>query len=1693
MPMEKKFSSLLVVLAVFLILPFSSKAQTYGNEWINYNQHYYKIKIVADGAYRINYSTLVSQGIPITTFDPRQFQIFAKGEEQFIYIKGENDGVFDPSDYIEFYAERNDGWFDEAMYKNTADQPNPDYSFFNDTAVYFLTWTTGISNRRLSVETDRNFSGYTSETYVNYVERENYTSSYYTGATDNNGITSSEYTSCEGWFDSEMTRSSQNPGVPQVYNRNISTPYAFLSGPSASLEFLLLGESNYNGLSPDHHMTISFAGQFVDTIYEGYVPLKFNRSVSPASLGDPTTVFTFTVPDDLGSGADRNALSYIQIKYPRQLEMDGSGTMKFTAGDGALSKAYFNFNGFSAPATDSCVVFDNTNHRMILTTRSGSNVQFLVPNSFSEKELYITSENQITQIAKLPPVNPDLLNFAKFIDYSAPQYDDVDYIIISHSDLASNVNQYATYRQSTGYNVLVADIDLLYSEFGYGINKHPLAMRNFIKYGLTEFADTIHGLFLIGKTYKPGDSPSNYRTNPTYNALTYVPSYGIPPSDIMLTSGIVDTLYQPAIPTGRLAARSSAEVGWYLEKMQDFEAAQNAPYNPSDPYEKAWMKKVLHFAGGSSISESLMLLNYLNHYKDTLEGPYFGGTVSTFTKTSTAPIQQNTSDSLKDLINNGVSLLNFFGHAAGIGFDISIDNPSEYSNYQKYPFLIANSCFAGDLYEPTYSSSESFVLIENKGMIGYLGSITKSYASYLNVYSEELISQIARKSYNEPIGLAIQRTIAEIQQPGVSPLKDVCYEMTLHGDPVLRLGGFPQPDFVLTTSDIYFTPTNISSELDSFQVYVIARNIGSSVSDSIILELQRTYPDNSTEIFQKLVLSPGYADTIMFSLVVDPIKGMGLNSFSACIDAFNQVSESNESNNCATTSLLIQSSDIIPISPYDYAVIPDTMVTLIASTAGILGNSTDYVFQIDTTDAFNSPFMQESAVISQQGGIVEWDLPFSMLTLGDSAVYFWRVSINGSGNWRESSFQYITNKRGWGQDHFFQLKNDEFEYVTYNKPARILEFVNNIVTISAQTGYYPYIQWAEEWYKIDNTIKGQWSCTSDVGNGMKFAVFDTVSVTPWMNTDPNNDGFGPYNSLNCRAYDYYDFDFYTTDTTWMGRMVNFINAVPNGYYILAFSHRNHNAENYTEPLYQAFESFGANFIRSINNDIPYIIFGRKGYLGAAFENVGTSISSIIDGTWPITTNWNKGYVESTTIGPASEWNSLHWKVSSLEPGVWTDSVRLCVLGIKVDGSIDTVINDLPPLQDSLDILNLSSRIDASVYPYLRLHLKVQDDSLHTSTQLDRWHVLYEPIPETAIDPISYFEFYNDTVQEGEIVSLAIATRNIGMVDFPDSLLVSYWLFDRDRNIHSLLMHRTKMHPVGDILIDSVSFNTTNFYGNNSLWVEFNPVNSGTGQYDQLEQYHFNNIGEIKFYVAQDRINPMLDVTFDGVHILDGDIVSAKPTIQMMLKDENKWLLMDDTSAFRVYLLRPGASDLERVYFYEDMMENMIFYPASSSQNNTCRIEYTGDFPVDGTYTLMVQARDKSNNESGSIDYQINFEVMNTPAITDILNWPNPFSTRTHFVFTLTGSEVPEYMMIQIMTISGRIVREIDKSELGPIHIGRNITEYAWDGRDEYGDQLANGVYLYRVVVKLNGATMDKIETPAGQYFTKEFGKMVLMR
>lgn len=208
------------------------------------------------------------------------------------------------------------------------------------------------------------------------------------------------------------------------------------------------------------------------------------------------------------------------------------------------------------------------------------------------------------------------------------------------------------------------------------------------------------------------------------------------------------------------------------------------------------------------------------------------------------------------------------------------------------------------------------------------------------------------------------------------------------------------------------------------------------------------------------------------------------------------------------------------------------------------------------------------------------------------------------------------------------------------------------------------------------------------------------------------------------------------------------------------------------------------------------------------------------------------------------------------------------------------------------------------------------------------------------------------------------------------------------------------------------------------------------------------------------------------------------------------MALSDTAGMKIQIRYPGTSGA--IVDYKPNSDSVRFTPANLSNNgeNAASIDLYPTLNEDGEYELTVSGTDRSGNKAGDLEYKVAFQVINKPMISNLLNYPNPFTSSTAFVFTITGAEVPQNIRIQILTITGKVVREITKSELGPLRVGRNITDFKWDGTDQYGNKLANGIYLYRVITNQNGKALEKYkakEDNTDQYFNKGYGKMYLMR
>src|SRR4051812_28349683 len=94
------------------------------NAWINFSQEYYKIPVTKNGIYRLTYADLQAAGVPLAAVDPRRINLLHRGVEQSIFVQGQNDATFDPTDYIEFFGERNDGTLDTDLYSAPELQPH---------------------------------------------------------------------------------------------------------------------------------------------------------------------------------------------------------------------------------------------------------------------------------------------------------------------------------------------------------------------------------------------------------------------------------------------------------------------------------------------------------------------------------------------------------------------------------------------------------------------------------------------------------------------------------------------------------------------------------------------------------------------------------------------------------------------------------------------------------------------------------------------------------------------------------------------------------------------------------------------------------------------------------------------------------------------------------------------------------------------------------------------------------------------------------------------------------------------------------------------------------------------------------------------------------------------------------------------------------------------------------------------------------------------------------------------------------------------------------------------------------------------------------------------------------------------------------------------------------------------------------
>lgn len=1677
---------LILFMLPVLLASLGGRAQTYGNEWINYANTYYKFKVGKDGVYRITKAALDAAGVPAVT--GAQFRLFRDGKEVPLYVS--TSGSFGSSDFIEFYGRKADGRLDSLLYETPGAHPNNRISLFTDTAAYFLTYDSpGNQLRFTEVPTNIPSGPPAALSYCMATVGVDFLRNFSSGRNVvlNEHIPLSVFDRAEGYVDTIVT-------VHVPLSASLATSNVANASANATVRFSAVRTTQSSSAIP---FKAFLNGQNVlDAMLQPDATNHYSFSVAAALLNGNNN-FQF-VPTPSTAFVDNYGVSFIEVKYPRNFDMGGADFFSFSL-NASSSAQYLEFSNFQT-GSGTPRLLDLTNLKWYAADLSvAGKARFYIDPSFTSRDLVLYAPGAVAALSAVKTF--------QFTDYNSGNAQG-DYIIISHGNYASGsqnyLQQYRDYRSSANggnHTVVLADVDELYDQFAYGQDVHPLAVRRFLQFAYDRWqAVRPHDVFIIGKGLLYHRYRSFLANRSAYPYAAIVPTWG----DIGADMNFVNFLpgKKQAMNIGRLTAWNAQEIGIYLDKVKSYEIAMKPAALPTHGSE-LWKKQVLHIVGGKDYGEQNgILLPTMQNAAAIISDTAFGGKVTTIAKNTTNPIDNINNKSIDSQVNNGLSLISFHGHATPNGFELNLNNPESYNSAPRFPHFIALGCDVAQIFSLTTSLrtvSERYLTTPNGGSMTMIASNNLQYPSFHSKYLTTLYHSMSRRNYGASIGDHHHYAYDSLRGANNSEFDYFHLEsMILQGDPALPVFHSALPDYHVSADRLATIPANVTTNADSFQLKVIAFNLGRAVRDTVRVQVEHINPAGvvtTTRVYG--IANLFTSDTTTLKLPLNKLTDIGLNKLRVTIDYNSRFAETSEANNVATLDLFIYSDNLIPVYPKEFAIVHQQGITLKASTLNPFRKTGRYRLEIDTTELFNSP-IKESTLITSGGGVIKWK---PSMTFKDSTVYYWRTAFdsldNGSYQWSVSSFIYLANgSPGWNQSQYYQYLRNSFTGLDYGSD-RTFRFNTgeNLLTVHqavfSEDGTTPWN--TADFAKVmmngaDIQRLGCWPWDGTI----QVMVFDSMTTAPWRNDSTFGTG-GAYPSCP-QNRNIYAFEFPVWEPTGRNNAKRFLDSVPNGHYVLV---RNIiNLGKYTDAfaedwkadttingpgqsLYHTLYNMGFSQIDSFNQKRVFIFFRKKGDNSfPVHQYFGKDLRDTLQRNFILPYYRKSGSMASTVIGPAKEWQQLNWQFSATDNRPQNDKPYVAIHGMDNNG-VASLLYEGYAQDTSL------SFIDAAQYPLLRLTWTSYDSIDVTSPQLRHWRVLYAPVPEAALNPAAHLSF-SDSLHVGQMQQFSVAIENLTEIPM-DSMLVRYKVIDENSITHVLSDKRYKKLGAEDTLHASFTFDPASYPGSNVFFIEANPDN------DQPEQYHPNNLGYLPFDVITDKRNPLLDVTFDGVHILDRDIVSSKPFIKITLKDENKYMALDDTSLLLLRIRYPNANQTgtpEVIPFDGTVCK---FIPAVPGDRNEAVIEYRPTFLQDGIYEMMVNGRDKTGNVAGNTDYQISFEVINKSSITNILNYPNPFSTSTAFVFTLTGSEIPTQFKIQILTVTGKVVREITRQELGPIHIGRNITEYKWDGRDQYGQLLGNGVYLYRVVTNINGAGIEHRQSGADRFYKNGYGKMYIMR
>ncbi len=1255
----------------------------------------------------------------------------------------------------------------------------------------------------------------------------------------------------------------------------------------------------------------------------------------------------------------------------------------------------------------------------------------LQPASARASRLAAGSEIDVAVGAVFAARSSDLIRPRSVQAYARPLVNqstrEVDFVLITRPALSASAEAYASYRRTQGQRVLVVDQRDLFDQMDGG-RERPIAIRRFVHATQAWTVPPRYVLFW-------GDALLPYR-NKSLQSWEVI-SFGNSVSDGwfgMQFGGPTDWSEVAAI--GRIPVRSNAEGDRFLAKMQRYESAVPA----------RWPKRGLFASGGYSASEVATLARYSSGWASASARGQSRIDTMQIVKRNLEKVDARYLKSIERTVNEGIGWLSFFGHSSPQTWEIETAPAASYTNADRLPLVLSFGCRTGafslgDATTHTLSLAEEFVTGAESGAIAHWGSSELSTifaGGYLGDQVHDLVMTDTMRVLGDVFRIAKGR-LAASTTAGTNVKNLLQYGLV--GDPATRFRMPTRPNLVLAERAVGVTPARPSLSDSVLTLSVRLDNWGLVFTDSVSVDVRHFSPDGLAQTVTQRVAP--YADSSRIEVRL-PLRGLraGAHSVQVAVDTRGTVAESVESDNATTYSFVVSTRTLASSTLSDnvfYGRAPVLSVTRPISSP----DTGRVAFQVDTTRTFSSPLLQSSTRSLMR--IAQ----FEPQQLQAGQRYFWRFrdETDAFSPWIEQSFRFdpALGRVGWAQAE----PTIDSGASTLSQGSVLLGTSNTFASLSSERG---------SGQLLGSVTVGEQSFIT-LGLGWGFVVVDGVTgevkysaSLPTFNMPPSIEELVNSNKTLATS---------RLDSLARGLMPGGLNR---GDLVLG---RTRHLANIDGPVIgddvrSSIRALGSAAIDTLTyGNHLWQMVARVGYPEQTRERVVPLTSDSPNEVRWDTTLVFRDRAATFTSEPIS--GALAWLEAGSQ-GVLPAGVAAEVDVLGADGS--TVLASAP-LGSPLDL----SAVDAQVQQRLRLRMRLTDNRAYEtitlgtpfpSGRLAEWHLSYSPTPRIALDAVTSV---GSSVAEGETARFSVPVHNLSLSDARD-VRIELFLSEPGRTERLLRTDTLGTLAAGAIVTRQIALGTDGLTGTNQLRIRLRHRDEAAAPDEGLSDY------ALSFSVQGDATVPSYVITIDGdefepdnepiANLQDPSFpfVSARPTIEIQVRDDNRFRALSDASVIQLSLNgTPISIDHPDVRFTPgDTLAGLVYTPDLTRS--------------DSTYTLVLRAFDASGNEAAQSPYQVHFRVQTELEIESVLPYPNPMTSTTTFAFRVKGADASEVeeARLRVYTLTGQVVREFDLTgggadalDGGTLRIGWN--KLRWNGTDADGDRLSPGVYLYRVFLR----------------------------